>query len=214
VEKFLSAAPDYVLARPQHLDANPSLFATLTKNGIKIWSGQCLRAADLHDFWLELGLLIGRENQARSMIANFKNDLSPFLDFSRENSKKPGVFLESIHKDVKTFTVDSIPIWLLTLAGGRNVASDAQAVRPGQIVANYGPEKLLEKSEEVEIYLSQQGPMNSISLDEIKKREIFRSLPAFKNDRVSRVPEDLISRPTPSLIQGLRLMKEKIDGSK
>jgi iron complex transport system substrate-binding protein len=210
VEKFISAAPSLVLARPQHLNSNPGLFERLQKNGVKIWSGQCLRAEDLYDFWTDLGRLLGRENKALAMIADFKKELAPFELNAKEKLKKPGVFLESIHKDLKTFTSDSIPIWLLTLAGGRNIASDASAVRKGQIVANYGPEKLLAKSDEVEIYLSQQGPMNSISLEEIKEREIFRVLPAFKNGRVYRVPEEYISRPTPSLVEGLRLMKEKI----
>jgi iron complex transport system substrate-binding protein len=208
VEKFLAAAPDYILLRPMHLSASPALFETLSNSGIKIWSKQCTRAVDLYDFWLELGRLTGREPEAQAMITKFKAEVEALTD--RTKDPRPGVFLESIHKEVKTFTPDSIPIWLLTLAGGRNIASDSEPTRPGQIVANYGPEKLLEKADQVDIFISQEGPMNKVSLKTIKDREIYSVMPAIKNGRIYRVPEELISRPSPSLTEGLRLLKAMI----
>jgi iron complex transport system substrate-binding protein len=120
---------------------------------------------------------------------------------------KPGVFLESIHKEIKTFTPESIPIWLLTLAGGNNIAQDALAARVGLIIADYGPERLLMKAPEVDVYLSQEGPMNRTPLSDITGRDIFRTMPAVVNGRVYKVPEHLISRPTPSLLDGIRYME-------
>jgi iron complex transport system substrate-binding protein len=212
VEKFISIAPDYILLRPQHLATNPSLFETLEKSGIKLWTKQCTKAAELFDFWRELSAIVGRQAQAEAMIEEFKSTLSNYPPLRED--QKPGVFLESIHKEVKTFTPESIPIWLMTLAGGRNVASDAQPTRPGLIVAAYGPEKLLEKADQVDVFISQLGPMNPVNLTDIKDREIYRILPAFKNDRVYRVPEELISRPTPSLLEGLALMADQIAAQK
>jgi iron complex transport system substrate-binding protein len=90
------------------------------------------------------------------------------------------------------------------------VAADAEPTGPGQIVANYGPERLLEKAPEVEILISQEGPMNKVSIEAIRERDIYSILPALRNGRVFRVPEELISRPTPSLLEGLELMKGMI----
>jgi iron complex transport system substrate-binding protein len=208
VEKFIAAAPDYILLRPMHLSTSPALFETLTKAGIKLWSRQCTRAEDLYDFWLELAAIVGKEIEAQVMIDKFKADLET-LTYKGE-AKRPGVFLESIHKEVKTFTPDSIPVWLLTLAGGRNIADDAEPARAGQIVANYGPEKLLEKADQVDIFISQEGAMNKVTLQTIKERKVYSVMPAFKNNRVYRAPEDLISRPSPSLIDGLELLKTLI----
>jgi iron complex transport system substrate-binding protein len=107
-------------------------------------------------------------------------------------------------------------MWILSLAGGDNIAKDALPSRPGLVVANYGPEKLLEKVDQIDVFISQDGPMNRVSLDTIKERDIYQILPAFKNGRVYKIPENLISRPTPSLFEGLKMMHEMIypaDGS-
>ena len=117
------------------------------------------------------------------------------------------MFFESVHKEVKTFTPDSIPIWVVGVSGGRNIASDALPAREGLVVADYGPEKLLAKADEVDIFLSQEGPMNRIPLPVIESRDIYQVLPAIRSGRVYKVPEDLISRPTPSLIEGVALLE-------
>ncbi|MDR0622259.1 MAG: ABC transporter substrate-binding protein [Deltaproteobacteria bacterium] len=211
-EKFMAAEADYVLLRPMHLSAASALFDTLEKTGIKLWVRQCTEAKDLYAFWQELGELVGRGEEAKSMIAEFGKKIEE-LAYRGDQAKpeaRPGVFLESIHEEIKTFTAESIPIWLLTLAGGRNVAVDAEPTRPGQIVANYGPERLLEKADQIDVFISQEGPMNKVDTAAILGRQIYSVMPAFKNGRVYRVPEELISRPSPSLIEGLILLKETI----
>jgi iron complex transport system substrate-binding protein len=210
VEKFLAASPDWVLLRPQHLATKPELFDALERFGIRLWTRQVTKAADLFDFWLELGTISGREPEARAMIEGFRRDLEAAS--APAGGPRPGVFLESIHREVKTFTPESIPIWLLTLAGGRNVAADARPPRPGLIVADYGPERILEKAAEIEILISQEGPMNPETLEAVRGRDIYRVLPAVRDGRVYRVPEELISRPTPSLLEGLAMMGRQIRG--
>ncbi|MDR1039876.1 MAG: ABC transporter substrate-binding protein [Deltaproteobacteria bacterium] len=206
VEKFLAFKPDLILVRPQHLNAAPNLFETLEGTGIRIWSRQITEAEGLFGYWQELGSLIGRQAEAERMTEGFKAALVPF-EANLNRPGRPGVFLESIHREIKTFTPDSIPVWILGYAGGRNVASDAEPSRAGYIVANYGPERLLSKASEVDVYLSQEGPMNRVPLSEITGRDIFRTLPAVKNGRVFKVPENLMSRPTPSLLDGRRYLE-------
>ncbi|MDR1606844.1 MAG: ABC transporter substrate-binding protein [Deltaproteobacteria bacterium] len=200
VEKYLAARADIILARPQHLASSPHLWAALEKAGVKIWARQVLLASDLDSYWLELGELVGRKNEAQKLIAAFKNDLS--LRAAKTGVRRPGVFLEAIHQQIKTFTPGSIPVWLLELAGGRNVAADVEMAQ-GRIVADFGPERLLALADEVEIYISQEGPMNRVSLEAIKSRSLFRNILAIKNNRVYKIPENLIARPTPGILEGL-----------
>jgi iron complex transport system substrate-binding protein len=209
VERFLAAEPDLILARPMHLAAAPALFETLRNSGVEIWDKQCLRAEDLFSFWTELGQLAGREAEARAMTEKFREALESF-EAEVGGDRRPGVFFESIHREAKTFAPDSIPIWVLETAGGRNAAADARPVRPGQIVADYGLERLLEKADEIEVFISQEGPMNSVGLDVIRERGPYQVLNAFKTGRIHRIPEELVSRPVPGLIEGLTLMREKI----
>ncbi|MDR2406125.1 MAG: ABC transporter substrate-binding protein [Deltaproteobacteria bacterium] len=207
VEKFLAAEPDIILIRPQHLGSAAGLFESLTNAGIQIWVKQILHSEDLYNYWLEVGKLCGKETEAQKVVDDFKKALAPYEARTATRTKKPGVFFESVHKEVKTFTPDSIPIWVVTVSGGVNIATDALPARAGLVVADYGPEKLLAKASEIDVFLSQEGPMNRIPLDVIKNRDIYKVLPAVKNGRVYKVPEDLISRPTPSLIEGVALLE-------
>ncbi|MDR2459257.1 MAG: ABC transporter substrate-binding protein [Deltaproteobacteria bacterium] len=205
VEKFLAAAPDIILIRPQHLGTAPHLFDTLKNSGIQVWVKQIIDASDLYNYWTEIGEICGHQKEAQAMIEDFKAKIAPFEE-NLNKPNKPGVFLESIYREIKTFTPNSIPEWILGLAGGDNIAKDALPSREGLMVANYGPEKLLEKAEQIEVFISQEGPMNRVSLETMKARDVYQILPAFKNGRVYKIPENIISRPTPSLFEGLQMM--------
>lgn len=208
VEKYLALRPDLVLVRPQHLASGSRLVETLRSSGVKVHSIQVLRAGDLYQYWRELAKLVNRVDQAEEMIADFDRQISAYHEAadSRPERDRPGVFVEAIHGRVKTFTPDSLPIWLVELAGGRNVADDAKAVAPGLMVADYGPERLLSKADEVDIFIAQEGAMNPGSLKQLKGRDIYRKLPAFAAGRVYKIDESLLSRPTPSLLEGLELI--------
>ena len=206
VEKFLSTKPDLVLIRPMHLASNRQLMAALDRAGIQILARQVLKSDELYDYWRELGALVGREAEAEDLIADFDRQAAAFKAAAdlRPAADRPGVFLEAIHTQVKTFTPDSLPVWLVELAGGRNVADDAKAQSSGLIIADYGPERLLARAGEVEIFISQAGPMNRAGLPQVLNRPVYQPLAAFKTGRVYKIPEAILARPTPALLEGLR----------
>ena len=205
VEKFLAARPDLVLVRPMHLASNRQLMAALRRAGIQVIARQVVHSGELYDYWRELGTLVGREAEAEDLIAGFDRQAEVYRAAAgrRPEADKPGVFLEAVHNQVKTFTPDSLPAWLVELAGGRNVASDARAQSPGLIIADYGPEKLLIRAGEVDIFISQSGPMNRAALKQVLDRPVYQPLAAFKTGRVYKIPEAVLARPTPALLEGL-----------
>ena len=208
VEKFLAAGPDVVLIRPQHAAGGRRMQEALERAGIRVLSIQVTSADDLYQYWRYLADLVGRQPQAEAMIAAFDAEIARYREASAKRPDKPGVFLEAIHKEVKTFTPDSIPMWLVDLAGGRNVAADARAASPGVIIADFGPERLLAVAGETEIFVSQQGAMNRTPLDAVMARDIYQPLAAFRTGRVHKIPEAVLARPTPSLLEGLRLLAD------
>ena len=210
VEKFLAAKPDIVMVRPMHMAAGSRLVETLQSAGINVYSAQVVRAGDLYQYWRNLAKMVGRETEAEKMILDFDQAISTYHQAAarRPEADKPGIFIEAIHNRVKTFTPDSLPVWLVELAGGRNVASDAKPHAPGLIIADYGPERLLARADQVDIFISQLGPMNPTPLGRVKDREIYRPLRAFKDGRVYKISEDILARPTPSLLTGLAELAE------
>lgn len=205
VEKFLAAKPDLILVRPMHLAAGSRLIESLKSSGVKVHAEQVIKAGDLYKYWRNLGALVGRQAEAEKMIVDFDREISLYYEAAslRPEEARPGVFLEAIHGPVKTFTPDSLPVWLVELAGGRNVASDAKPHAQGLFVADYGPERLLSKADEINILISQEGQMNNVSLNQVKKRDIYKPIKAIKEGRVYKISEDILCRPTPSLLKGL-----------
>jgi iron complex transport system substrate-binding protein len=212
VEKFLAAKPDIVLIRPQHAAAGGGRMKdTLERAGIRVLPMQVIRASALYPYWRELAALVGREDEAERMIADFEREIGRARDAAANRRDKPGVFIEATHREVKTFTPDSLPMWLVELAGGRNIAADAEPASPGVIIADYGPERLLAKASEAAVFISQSGAMNRTSLDAIRERDIYQPLSAFREGRVYMIPEAVLARPTPSLLRGLRLLSDAIN---
>ncbi|MDR0362999.1 MAG: ABC transporter substrate-binding protein [Planctomycetota bacterium] len=206
VEKFLAAKPDLILARPQHLAAAGRLSAMLERMGVRFVSLQVTRADELYDYWRTLAGFVGKEAEAERMIEAFDGEIGRYGAAAESFAPKPGVFLEAIHKEVKTFVPESIPAWLVRVAGGVYIADDAVPTTPGVIIADYGPERLLERADGIDVFVAQEGAMNRTPIETIRKRTVYQPLAAFKSGRVCKVPEAILSRPTPSLLDGAAIL--------
>ncbi|WP_291318970.1 ABC transporter substrate-binding protein [Desulfonatronospira sp.] len=201
-EKILAHRPDLVLVRPMIDWAYPRLMDTLERSGITVVSLQPGSKEQMFIYWEILGILTGKEKEARQMRENFMAGLEYARDLTSHLEDKKGVFFESIHEQLKTFTPDSMPILVLEAAGGQNIAPDARQVR-GTNIADFGQEKLLSRADQVQVYLSQHGPMNQASPENIKKRPGLHLVQAVSRDQVHAVDEVLVSRPTMRLLQGI-----------
>ncbi|MCC8166583.1 MAG: ABC transporter substrate-binding protein [Planctomycetes bacterium] len=208
VERFLAARPDIVLLRPQHAAGAGHLVAALERAGIRVIPLQVTRADELYEYWRTVAELVGREAECEDMVRRFRSEVDRYASASRDYPNKPGVFLEAIHREVKTFTPDSLPVWVVETAGGRNVPADAEPASPGVVIADYGPERLLAVAGQINLFLSQDGAMNRTGLDVLLGRPLYRTIPAFHSGRVYKIPEASLSRPTPSLLDGIRRVAE------
>lgn len=204
VEKFLAAKPDLILIRPMHRRGYPSLWAALERQGIQVLAFQPNSIDEMFTYWRTLGRLTGHEMDAERMVAEFKEGLetaSQRLDRIPVESR-PLVFFESIHKKFATFAPGSMPMFVLEMAGGRNIATDAKP-RNGTNIAYYGLERLLGKSARIDIYLAQYGTMNEVSVRRIATGPAASRIKAVRDRNVFLVDEHLVSRPTMRLLQGI-----------
>ncbi|MCB2185254.1 MAG: ABC transporter substrate-binding protein [Deltaproteobacteria bacterium] len=207
-ERFLAAKPDLVLIRPMIAQGYPQLVARLRQFGVAVVSLQPHNQGELFEYWRRLGRLTGREAEARALAKRFAAESQAIAQQAAHipPAKRPRVFFEAIHRKMKTFAPDSMAIYVLETAGGVNVAADATAVR-GTNIASYGKERILAKGPEIDVYLAQTGPMNQVSVPEILNESGFAAIKAVRNHRVYLVEEALVSRPTPRLLTGMRLIQ-------
>jgi iron complex transport system substrate-binding protein len=118
-------------------------------------------------------------------------------------SKRKKVYFEAIHSKMKTFSQNSIAVFVLETAGGINIAGDALQMRSTNIAA-YGKERILAKAAEIDVFLAQHGPMNPVSADIIRSEPGFSAVKAVKEGNVYLIDEWIVSRPTLRLIEGIR----------
>lgn len=207
IEKFIQADPDCVLIRPMISRSNPNLIRKLRDYGIRIVSLQPTSVAELYDYWRTLGAISGFAPQAEEMIGRFQREIGSIQAAVEEISpqQRPKVFFESIHSRMRTFSPESISIFCLTTAGGINVAVDAVS-RRGTNIAGYSKERILAKADEIDVYLAQFGRMNRISVEQIAAEPGFGALKAVRSGQVYLIDEHLVSRPTPRLLEGIRMI--------
>ena len=201
-ERFLAARPDLVLIRPMIDRGYPRLVQRLKQSGIQVVSVQPTAVDQLTDYWRLLGQLSGREAQADGMRRAFQVAVGDFKRLSAQVGKPQRVYFEAIHRKMKTFTPQAMAVFTLETAGGINVASDAP-VRENNNIAVYGKERLLSHAAGIDVFLSQQGAMNQISVAAIMAEPGFGAIKAVKAGQVFLVDETIVSRPTLGLLKGI-----------
>lgn len=204
-ERIIAARPDLVLIRPMIARGYPHLIAKLEQVGIRVVSLQPRTVAEIYDYWRELGRLTGREAATETMIAEFEAGLADIADqlATVPPKRRKRVYFEAIHDRMKTFAPASIAAFVLERAGGINVAADASAVRETNI-AEYGKERILSRAGEIDVFLAQHGRMNPVSREKIMAEPGFSAIRAVRQGAVHLVDEELVSRPTPRLLIGIR----------
>jgi len=203
-EKFLAAAPDLLLIRPMISRSQPELIEKLRATGITVVSLQPTSIDQMYAYWQQLGDLCGRTDQAEKMVKTFKEEMTRQETLlPPDENDRPGVYFESIHSKMKTFDPDAITMFALKVGGGKNIAVDASG-RNDSNIAPYGKERLLARAGEIDVFLSQVGRMNRVTLADIYDEPGFQLIKAIQTRSVCLIEEDIVSRPTMRLIDGIR----------
>jgi iron complex transport system substrate-binding protein len=208
-EKFLAARPDLILVRPMIDHGYSPLINRLEQLGITVISLQPSDVDEMFTYWRILGRLTGKESQAGTMEEYFLKSVDKIrslVEVIEENRRKK-VYFEAVHDKMKTFSSGAMPLFALETAGGINVASGANSVR-GTNIAYFGKEQILSLADEIDVYLAQQGTMNSSTKEMILKEPGFSVIKAVREGKVYLVDEKLVSRPTMRLLSGILLIGE------
>jgi iron complex transport system substrate-binding protein len=208
-ERLLALQPDLVLIRPMLSRSYPKMVEQLERNGVAVVSLQPTSVAEMFRYWESLGILSGHEAEARQMIGRFGAGLAEIslqVNYIPAEKRKQ-VYFESIHKRMKTFSPDSMAMFVLKSAGGLNVAEDAVQVRKSNIAA-YGKERILAKADQIDVFLAQQGRMNQVSKKIIINEPGFQVIRAVREKQIFLVDEKLVSRPTMGLLEGIETVFE------
>jgi len=219
VEAILALKPDVVLLRSLVAQVNPHLPEALERSGVAVYVIDPPSWDGFEEYLIRLAEILGTDpEKARKKLENLRESIAQDAaeaacnENNEKNKGKPRIFLEAT-RELHTCAPGAWAARLIELAGGLNVASGALPLRGGSPLASWGVERVLEMAGTagLDVYLVQQGPMNAVTLDEVRARPWFASL----NARLAAVPESCLSRPSLlGLEDGGRMLIEIFYGRK
>lgn len=118
-----------------------------------------------------------------------------------KDTEEVKVFYEIWHDPLQAAGPGSFMDELITLAGGSNVAGDADSA-----YAEYDLEQLVEKDPQV--YLSADDGLKTV--EDIKERPGYEDITAIREENIFFLDEDISSRAGPRIVEALELVAQAI----
>lgn len=210
-EKVIAADPDVVIIRPFISRNSPDFVDALKKAGICVVSLYPDSFDEFDDYIYKLAKVSGTEENAGKLLDEFHSELDSISSLTAAAEDKPTVFFESMETNIRTVTDDSMAGRCISLAGGVNIAADSESSGEGITIADFGMEKVLENADNIDVYISQHGAMNTGgSVEAIAERPGFDTVKAVKEGRVYIIDEKLVSSPSFRYAKGVREMARYI----
>lgn len=203
-EAILAAKPDLVLIRPFIERHSSDFVKALENSGINVVSLYPNSFEEFDSYIEKLGMLTGKEERAKELLGNFHNEINNIKEESSKIKNKVKVFFEATETNCRTVTPDSSAAKSIEAAGGINIAKDAKGLNANTSIADYGVERVIEKGNEIEVYVAQKGSMNAGgSPHAISIRPGFDKVKAVANKRIYNIDEKLISSPVFRHVKGI-----------
>jgi len=144
--------------------------------------------------------LVGEREKGRVVEERLRDELGRIGE-KVAGEPKPTVFYEVWGDPLQTAGPGSFIDDAIRLAGGTNVAADT-----GDAYPEYSKETLLQR--DPDYYLA--GRSSGVTVEEISGRPGYPALGAVKDGRVTVVNDDLVVRPGPRIVEGVREIAEAI----
>jgi iron complex transport system substrate-binding protein len=198
MEKIVNAQPDLVLADAiQQHDTVPAL----EQLGINVYVMTPDTMDKIYNDLKTLGEFAGKNAEANALVANLtaRTQVVGAKTASLTDTQKPRVLYVTWHDPIWTAGSDTMIQYLITQAGGTNIAGDLNGY------ATITMESVVQRNPQIIIVMSSMGT-DHVSMDYIKTNPQFAATDAVKNGQVYEVDADIFGRTTPRIVDGLETL--------
>ncbi|MEE8470854.1 MAG: ABC transporter substrate-binding protein [Dehalococcoidia bacterium] len=197
IEKIVALNPDLVLT-----DGHPADIAQLDGLGIPYI---VLEPEDIDELLSNielLGAITGSEKSASELRSDMEEHIDAVVSMVKDAPRPRVFYILDATDPTKPWTAGpgSFVDDLLSLAGGENVAGEAQ----GPWI-QFSLEELVASDPEIILVDSMHGTA-VMSLEQMKEHDAWREITAVKEDRIGLIDGDLVNRHGPRIVQGLEEM--------
>jgi len=194
LERIIELEPDLVI---NYGDGVTEENERLLEAGIQIAGFEPESLQEVYYTILRIGTITGQKQEAIDLVEDMGSKEVELTE-KIEGLDKKTVFYEIWHEPLMAAGPGSFIDELIILAGGENVAADADGEYP-----QFDLEQLIERNPQVYITAND---LPEKTADSIKVRPGYSEIDAIKNDRVYLLDGNIMSRPGPRIIDALELM--------
>lgn len=193
LEAVAAADPDLVLVTT---GVQADVIGKLEALGATVLAIDPVTLEGVYEDITEIGLATGNAKQAEDLVVSMETDAAEIAEAVAE-APKVTAFIEIGQNPLFTAGSDTLLGELLTVAGGTNVVT-----QPGYVP--YSSEQLVKSNPGV--YLATKSSATDAAA--VAKRPGYGGITAIKAGRVVILDDNLVSRPGPRIIEGLRLIAQ------
>jgi len=198
IEKILELEPDLVI---QYGPGKEEVNKRLTDSGIVVLCYQPESIDDVINVIEEIGKITNHMIQAKAVTVDMMSKRDYIVNKVSNIDKKAKVFFEVWSEPLQAAGPGSFIDELITLAGGENIAKDAEGA-----YVQFDLEQLIERDPDV--YLMSED-LETKTIESVKSRPGYSELSAVKNDRIY-ILDPLITIPGPRIVDGLEMVAKSI----
>lgn len=195
-EKIITMAPDLVLAKEGMISTED--VQKISDFGIPVYIQRIDSLSDITRSIRSLGVLLGREKQANRVADSIDHELSVFMGQIVEPESRPSVLLLISEEPVFAYGVNSYASDMIVAAGGKNAVQ----------VLYDNPFPVLQRE-----YILKINPDFIIGVDSSAMLRLYPELSvlkAFAGGNVHKMNMELISKPGPRVVEGIKALNSLI----
>lgn len=189
IEAIAAAKPDLILATT---GVQADVLAKLEVLGATVVALDPQNLDGVYSAIERTGKATGAITQAAALVDGMKIDVDDIVK-SVEATEPVTAFVEIAQNPLFTAGTGTLIDELIALAGGKNVVT-----QPGWVA--YSTEQVVK--DDPTVYMATKGSMSDPA--QLSQRAGFKGLSAVKNRRVVVLDDNLVSRPGPRVVEGLK----------
>ncbi|UXH44899.1 ABC transporter substrate-binding protein [Rossellomorea vietnamensis] len=204
VEKIVGLNPDLVLAHESTAKSAEEGLNQLKDAGVNVFIVQDAKSfEEVYNTIQDIGTLVGKKDQADSVVSEMKSDLKSIQEKASEITEKKRVYVEvSPSPDIYSTGKNTFIDQMLSMVNAENVMSEQEGwVQVNQeAVISSNPDSII----------TTYGYYSENPKEQIMGRKGWEDVTAVKNGDVHDVHSDLVTRTGPRLVEGVEEIAKSI----
>ncbi|MCR8847253.1 ABC transporter substrate-binding protein [Rossellomorea sp. SC111] len=204
VEKIVGLKPDLVLAHESTAKSAEEGLNQLKDAGVNVFIVHDAKSfEEVYNTIQDIGTLVGKKDQADSVVADMKSDLNSIQEKASEVTEKKRVYVEvSPSPDIYSTGKNTFIDQMLSMINAENVMSGQE----GWVQVNQ--EAVI--SSNPDVIITTYGYYSENPKEQIVGRKGWEDVTAVKNGDVHDVHSDLVTRTGPRLVEGVEEIAKSI----